>query len=124
MRAFTYPCRSFAYLYSAFSERSPCARATAISLGRSMLSSRSSAAISSCSFSLIFFKGSDIFFSCGRFHPFRLASQAQPSIIDAGELPPQATSHERSGTLRNKTTPPRGYHSERIRLVLSAVRQG
>src|SRR2546423_170219 len=60
MRAFTKPWRSLANLYSAFSERSPWARATAISLGRSMLSSRSSAVISSCSFCLIFFSGSDI----------------------------------------------------------------
>src|ERR1041385_8640260 len=60
MRAFTNPWRSLAYLYSAFSDKSPWARATAISLGRSMLSSRSRAVISSWSLSLIFFSGSDM----------------------------------------------------------------
>src|SRR5262244_3944552 len=38
MRALTKPCRSFAYLYSAFSDKSPWARATAISLGNSTFS--------------------------------------------------------------------------------------
>src|SRR6266851_7477663 len=56
----TYPWRSLANLYSAFSERSPWARATAISLGRSTLSSCSSAVSSSWIFCLIFFNGSDI----------------------------------------------------------------
>src|SRR5208282_5450519 len=60
MRALTYPCRSFAYLYSAFSERSPCARALAISLGRSMFSSCSSWSISPCKRCLIFASGSDM----------------------------------------------------------------
>src|SRR5580704_14091097 len=46
--------RSLAYLYSAFSERSPWARATLISLGSSSWSSCSRAAISSFSFFLIF----------------------------------------------------------------------
>src|SRR5271154_6386404 len=53
-RAETYAWRSLAYLYSAFSERSPCARATLISLGSSSCSSCSRAAISSLSFFLIF----------------------------------------------------------------------
>src|SRR5580704_2791375 len=46
--------RSLAYLYSAFSERSPWARATLISLGNSSWSSCSRAAISAFSFFLIF----------------------------------------------------------------------
>src|SRR3984957_10720431 len=46
--------RSLAYLYSAFSDRSPCARATLISLGSSSWSSCSSAAISAFSFFFIF----------------------------------------------------------------------
>src|ERR1700689_4223188 len=53
-RAETSPCRSLAYLYSAFSERSPWARATLISFGSSSCSSCSSRAISSLSFFLIF----------------------------------------------------------------------
>src|SRR5208282_6044639 len=53
-RAETYAWRSLAYLYSAFSERSPWARATLISLGSSSCSSCSRAAISSLSFFLIF----------------------------------------------------------------------
>src|SRR5579885_1221325 len=60
IRAFTKLCRSLANLYSAFSDKSPCARATAISFGRSTFSSCSSASISSCSFCLIFFSGSDM----------------------------------------------------------------
>src|SRR5713226_6926466 len=60
MRAFTKPWRSFAYLYSAFSERSPWARATAISLGSSTFSSWSRRSISSWSFCLIFAIGSGI----------------------------------------------------------------
>src|SRR6266403_3336265 len=60
MRALTKPWRSLAYLYSAFSDRSPCARAIAISLGRSTFSSWSRWSISSCSFFLIFAIGSDI----------------------------------------------------------------
>src|SRR5579864_4428277 len=103
MRAFTNPCRSFAYLYSAFSERSPCARATAISLGRSMLSSRSSAAISSCNFVLIFFNGSDIVFEVFELiqNAARVQARAQPSIIDACELPPQAASRSGEGARAN-----------------------
>src|SRR5215468_2430281 len=58
--ALTYVWRSLAYLYSAFSERSPWARATAISLGSSTLSSCSSWAISSCSFCFTFAIGSDM----------------------------------------------------------------
>src|SRR6266851_4161661 len=60
MRALTKPWRSLAYLYSAFSERSPWARATAISLGSSTLSSCESWSISSWSFFLILASGSDI----------------------------------------------------------------
>src|SRR5439155_26122367 len=52
--------RSLAYLYSAFSERSPWARATAISLGSSTFSSWSRRSISSWSFCLIFAIGSGI----------------------------------------------------------------
>src|SRR5262249_53370393 len=58
MRPLPNPVRSLAYLYSAFSERSPWARATAISLGSSTLSSYSSWSISSCNFCLIFAIGS------------------------------------------------------------------
>src|SRR5215472_13783057 len=58
--ALTYVWRSLANLYSAFSERSPCARATAISLGSSTLSSWESWSISSWSFLLIFASGSDM----------------------------------------------------------------
>src|SRR5215472_5594284 len=58
--ALTYVWRSLANLYSAFSDRSPCARATAISLGSSMLSSWESWSISSWSFFLIFASGSDM----------------------------------------------------------------
>src|ERR1700733_6447235 len=53
-RASTNLWRSFAYLYSAFSERSPWARATLISLGNSSCSSCSRAAISAFSFVFIF----------------------------------------------------------------------
>src|SRR6266403_1904846 len=60
MRALTKPWRSLAYLYSAFSERSPWARATAISLGSSTLSSWESWSISSWSFFLILASGSDM----------------------------------------------------------------
>src|SRR6266404_2138952 len=60
MRALIKPWRSLAYLYSAFSERSPCARATAISLGKSTFNSWSSWSISSCNFFLIFAIGSDM----------------------------------------------------------------
>src|SRR5215472_10831064 len=58
MRALTKPWRSLANLYSAFSERSPWARATAISLGSSTLSSCSRVSISCCSFCLILANGS------------------------------------------------------------------
>src|ERR1700739_2619727 len=60
MRALTKLWRSLAYLYSAFSERSPWARATAISLGSSTLSSCSRVSISCCNFDLIFARGSVI----------------------------------------------------------------
>src|SRR5580704_17638269 len=67
-RAATYPWRSFAYLYSAFSERSPCARATLISLGSSSWSSCSSAAISAFSFFFIFSARSIILGIVGGFY--------------------------------------------------------
>src|SRR5216684_2714970 len=60
----TYPWRSLAYLYSAFSERSPWARATAISLGSSTLSSCESWSISSWIFFLILASGSDMVVGC------------------------------------------------------------
>src|SRR5215813_15544412 len=88
--ALTYVWRSFAYLYSAFSERSPCARATAISLGSSTLSSCSSWSISSCSFCLIFAIGLAIAIhqkdSRGRDSPYGRIAPAQGGIIDAREL--------------------------------------
>src|ERR1700736_1356719 len=62
MRALTKPWRSLAYLYSAFSERSPCARATAISLGKSTFNSCESWSISSSSFCFILASGSCMFF--------------------------------------------------------------
>src|SRR6266852_769158 len=57
-RAETYPWRSLAYLNSAFSDRSPCARARINSLGSSRFSSCSSVWISSSSFCLILERGS------------------------------------------------------------------
>src|SRR5882724_11447850 len=86
MRALTKPCRSLAYLYSAFSERSPCARATAISLGRSTFSSWSSWSISSCSFFLIFAIGSDM-----RLHQKRFAGEGFWKV----HLPPPRSTNYR-----------------------------
>src|ERR1700719_3567138 len=63
MRALTKPWRSLAYLYSAFSERSPCARATAISLGKSTFNSCASWSISSSNFCFILASGSCMFLS-------------------------------------------------------------
>src|ERR1700732_5000703 len=66
--------RSLAYLYSAFSERSPCSRATLISLGSSSWSSCSSAAISAFSFFFIFSARSIILGIVGGFY-----TQIKPS---------------------------------------------
>src|SRR6266852_5704502 len=93
----TYPWRSLANLYSAFSERSPWPRATAISLGSSTLSSCESWSISSWSFFLILASGSDMAVGCQFVKKSRrsprptdgLPDPAQGDIIDAGELKSQ-----------------------------------
>src|SRR3989442_12438401 len=101
MRALTKPWRSLAYLYSAFSERSPWARATAISLGRSTLSSWESWSISSWSFFLILASGSDMVVECqfakkvGGVRNQRMVCRTpRKDIIDAGELKSQGEEQE------------------------------
>src|SRR6266436_422603 len=86
IRALTKPWRSLAYLYSAFSERSPCARAMAISLGKSTFSSWSSWSISSCSFFLIFAIGSDM-----HLHQKRFAGEGLGKV----RLPPPRSTNYR-----------------------------
>src|ERR1700730_1818061 len=102
--AFTYPCRSLAYLYSAFPERSPCARALAISFGRSMFNSCSSWSISPCKRCLIFARGSDMVVSHQKSLPKKCSRSpveqdgspdpARTNIIDARHLTPQVAGIE------------------------------
>src|ERR1700687_1557961 len=91
MRAFTKPWRSLAYLYSAFSERSPWARATAISLGSSTLSSWESWSISAWSFFLILASGSDMVVG---FSSLKKAAESGTNGWSAG---PRVREHYRCG---------------------------
>src|ERR1700722_16795105 len=114
IRAFTNPWRSLANLYSAFSERSPCARATAISFGSSTFNSCSGGLFSSFFFFFFFLwvfyvqlvlEGVDLFlellldrlewvFGHGRRSLIRYQAVPEPAfaavIIDGRELRRQA----------------------------------